>query len=265
MARKRLNKRAQLTLFIIMGILIVVGIIFIFSFKPSLDIFRGSSKNPTEEVKKCMTKSLEDVLPEFIEHGFYFNPKNAGQTLLYSGDKPTPMEIPYHCYTDQKNKICYRGNAQSKSRIEKELKNKIFQNIDECFSIFEKDNKGLNVEIGELDLSIEVLSERIMIRAKRDVTISLDGESPATYRDFVSSINSPLGDYIYLSNEILNQEVSCKCGRESCTADITNLMRDNIDYTITYFTGSRGERVYTLGNYLSETKFNFAVRNCIRV
>lgn len=74
-------------------------------------------------------------------------------------------------------------------------------------------------------------------------------------------MSSPLWDFIKISNEILNEEFKCNCPRESCRADTTKLMKENNNYAITLFVGSRDEVVYTIKDYYNTT-FRFAVKNC---
>jgi hypothetical protein len=261
MVKRRVNSRAQLTIFIIFGILIIFGIVAFFLILPNPEISPSSSKNPTSEIKSCISEVLSGVLPEFFEHGFYFNPREI-LYLNYSDESEKTSSIAYHCYTDQKRTICSRNDAQSKSRIESEIKNKISSEVERCFLDFKKENSALDVEVGQGDLSVEVLPNTINVRPKRVVKISIRDGEPKLYENFDVSFNSYLWDYLRISNDILNQEVSCDCLRESCTADVVGLMRENKDYKITFFIGSRGEKVYTLGDYYSENKFNFAVKNC---
>ena len=254
MVKRGLNKKGQLTLFIILGILIVAGIFALFLILPSPEIFTSSSKDPVQEIRPCIAKSLEQVLPEFLEKGLYFDLNNH---LTYNG-----TEINYHCFTDQKRTICTRNNAQSKSRIEQELKNKIENDVETCFNNFVVASRSLDVELQETDLSIEVLPGKINIKTRKDVIISRDQEDPVIYRNFDISINSPLWDYIRISNEIINQEVSCNCPIDACRADVTGLMNLNRDYKITLYMGGRDDRVYTIDDYYEQNKFMFAVKNC---
>jgi hypothetical protein len=253
MGKRGLNRRGQLTLFIIFGILIVIGIIALFLLLPTPDFLIGSTKDPLQEIRPCIAESLKKVLPEFFEKGFYFNPSD---TLMYNG-----TIVAYHCNTDSKRTICTRNTAQSKSRIEEKLRNKISNDVEKCFNDFKSANKGFDVEMGATDLSIEVLPGKILIRTRKTVTLSRTNEDPMSYNNFDVSINSPLWDFIRLSNEIINQEVSCDCPRDSCTADTIGLMRGNKDYKITYYMGGEGDRVYTIEDYYDNV-FRFGIKNC---
>ncbi len=248
------NKRGQLALFVIFGVLIVVGLIALFMALPSPEILDdSSSKNPMQEIRPCISKSLEDVLPEYLEKGLYFN---SSRKLMFEG-----KDITYHCYTDQKRAVCFRNDAQSKSRIEEELKNKIMSNVEQCFSKFRDKNKAYNFELGQTNLSIEVIPGKISIKTRKDLVISRAEEEPIRYNNFDVAINSPLFDFMRISNDILNEEVSCNCPVESCTADISNINRLNRGYTITHFMAVPHNKVYFIED-LYGNKIKFAVKNC---
>ncbi|GEM_PF-6671830 len=251
---KNRGKKSQITLFIVLGILVLVGIIslfFLFS-KPEF-VKPTKDKDFYNEITPCIKKTLEKVLPEYLEKGFYFDPNNK---LVYQG-----KDVSYHCYTSAKKTICTRNDAQSKTRIEKELKEKILSDVENCFKDFKNSNPSYKIEMGELNFSIEIVPKRINLKAKREIKIS-KGESEQIISNFDSYLDSSLWDLIKISNEILNQESSCNCPVDSCTADTIGLMNKYNDYAITFFTGSKGDRVYTIKDYYNKTKLNFAVKNC---
>lgn len=257
MLKRELNNRGQLTLFVIFGILIVVGIITLFMLLPDPEIVRTSSaKDPLQDIRPCIQKSLSDVLPEYFRKGMYSAPI---RTVKYSGEN-----IAYHCYTSKKREICLRNDAQDKSRIEEELKEMILPGINKCFFEFSEDSKGYEVTFGEANVSLEVLPGKININVRNDVKVTKAGEEPSVYSNFDTSINSPLFDFLRISNEILNEEVSCNCPRDSCTADTTKLMKDNRDYKISFYTGGSSDRVYSIGDYQGDYLFRFGVKNCDR-
>lgn len=257
MGKRGLNKRAQLTLFVIFGVLIVVGIIALFMILPKPEILGGSSsKDPMQNIRPCISKSLQEVLPEFQETGLYFTPV---EYVNYSS-----QTIAYHCFTTHKEKICVRNDAQSKTRIEEELKNKISEKVEKCFENFRNANSGFDIKMGSTDLSLEILPGKINIRTRKSLEISKEGEISSGYNNFDVFLNSDLWDFIVLSNEIINEEVSCNCPRESCTADLVELMKSNRDYKMTIYIGSRSEKVYTIENFINGNKLNFAVKNCFR-
>ncbi len=258
MDERGFNRRAQLTIFVIFGVILFIGIIAFFMLLPLPDVLNGSSyKSPLDEIRPCLEKSLKDVLPEFQEKGFYFEPS---RTLIYQG-----KNVSYHCFTSAKKQICSRNDAQSKSRIELELKNKISDSVETCFDDYVSKNKVYDIFLGQTNLWIEILPSKIHVRTRKDLRISRgDSEDSDDYNNFDVSINSPLWDFIVISNEILNQEVSCNCPMESCTADVVSLMKAYKDYKITFYMGGSDDRVYTIEDFYDNNQFKFAVKNCVK-
>ncbi|MEM4181601.1 MAG: hypothetical protein QXX68_00355 [Candidatus Pacearchaeota archaeon] len=255
--KRGLNKKSQVTLFIIFGLLILVSILaFFFLFpSPKFESTKKSSIEPYLEVKPCISKSLENVLPEFLEKGMYFNPPSY---LVYKG-----KNVSYHCYTSQKRTICTRNDAQSKRRIEEELENKIRNDVEKCFQEMKEKNKGFNIEMKETDFSVEIQPKRIYLKVRKPIEISKSDEGKLFFENFDVYVNSNIWDYIQISNEIINQEVTCNCPMESCTADTIKLMSKYNDYKVIFFIGSRGEKVYTIEDYTEKKNtFHFAIKNC---
>ena len=69
------------------------------------------------------------------------------------------------------------------------------------------------------------------------------------------------------SNEIVNQEVSCDCGKISCNADTSSLMRYNPTFEISRFETGEDENIYTIKNhfYIHSTFFSKRKELCIKI
>jgi hypothetical protein len=147
--------------------------------------------------------------------------------------------------------------------MEEEIRSVAYAKVEECFNSWNKGMAGYNVESSPMEFSIVILPGKILVKVKKEMTISRGGtDEPERYSQFDSSINSPLFDFMAIANEILNQEVSCNCPEESCIADVTGIMKDNQDYQINFYVGGSSDRVYTLKDYYEQNIFKFAVKNC---
>lgn len=257
MGKREGFKKAQVVLFIIIGVLMFFSILALFFLiqKPGFKEPKKPFVEPYLEVKSCISKSLEKVLSEFLEKGMYFNPSNY---LVYK-----EKNVAYHCFTSEKRTICTRNDAQSKKRIEKELEEKMIGEIEKCFEDFKEKKKTFNIVLGETDFSIELQPKEVYLKIRKPIEIFKEGEEKMFFDNFGFRKETPLWDYILISNEIINDEVKCNCPRESCTADISTLMDRYNNYKITFFIGSGGEKVYTIEDYTDKKNtFNFAIKNC---
>ena len=112
------------------------------------------------------------------------------------------------------------------------------------------------------EFELEILPQKINLNLKKDIKIT-DDVSAINFEDFSFSINSPLYTFLSMAIEISNQEMACVCGEESCNSDYFNIDRFNTGFTTSRFTGSAGEKVYTIKYLRTGEEFNFAIRNCI--
>jgi hypothetical protein len=260
MEKRGLNKKGQLTIFIIFGILIAVGIVAIFLILPEPEFLRArSTRDPNQFIRQCVSEHLLDVLPEFQEAGFYFNPDEV-EHFIYQRRK-----IAYHCYTPEDNKNCINFNSASKIRIQNDLRDKIFDKVNECFSTFKRNNKDYDIEMGDLTLNIEILPGKIEIRTRRDMILSKVEEDPIRLNNFDTSINSPMWDFMSISNQINSFEASRDCNSES-SIDLANFRRDYRGYlsiTAEIYT-SEGTRFFMVKDDY-DNELNFGIRSCNKV
>jgi len=242
------NKKSQLAIFVIIAILIValVAIIFAFNSEKIKQIF--SSSDTSEKIKMCSEQALKEAETNILVEGGLINDNNK---RLASGNN-----ISYLCYTSENRKICTNTHPALKGEIEKEIMTSIRPKIEKCLDNIEgasnnKANITLNIEPGILNLNI---NKKITL-TKDDQTIVLE--------NFNSQINSPLFEFIMLSNEIINQEVLCECGIESCGVDTLELSKRNPNFKISAPVYDDNGRVYIIRELNTGKEFNFAVRNCI--
>ena len=63
------NRRGQLTIFIIVAILIVVGIVAMFWLMGRIDVEPQVDLNPKQFVQKCVRDAVEDSVKKIVENG----------------------------------------------------------------------------------------------------------------------------------------------------------------------------------------------------
>lgn len=254
--RDNLNKKGQITIFVILAIVIVlsIGIVFYATSKPSASI------SPREDPKGYMDKCIKDALTEaelaVIPHGGF---ANSSDTARYED-----IDVVWMCYTNAKNKLCANKHPVLKSEIEREITQLIKPKIETCFKDIAIQLAKYDYTEGELNVSTEILLDKVEAKVRKKITFTKN-EQTITLSNFDSSISSPLYYFAKLSLDIVNQEVSCDCLNEACNADIITMNRFNRDFEITKqsYTGS-GTEIYVIKEILTGKQFNFAIRNCVR-
>ena len=104
------NKKGQLTIFIILGLLILIVLILLFMRTEDLKSF-FLGKSPVEQIKDCADESLRKGIEIVSKQGGAINPENY---YLYEGNK-----LDYICFTEQSFQRCVMQKPLLKSSIEK--------------------------------------------------------------------------------------------------------------------------------------------------
>src|SRR3989344_8743485 len=119
-----LNKRAQLTIFIIIAILIVAVVALFFSLRGNLKLPGKPASPETAEiqnfVQECLDDSLEDVVFKVGENGGYYFPPKVSTPVL---------EVPYYLKNN-------KNTMPSKEKIQGEISRYILKQMDFCINNF---------------------------------------------------------------------------------------------------------------------------------
>ena len=188
------SKRGQVTIFIIIAILIVAGIlIYSFTIRPNLN----SRDTPSIGFERCVSKALENQI------------EDLALTAGYDGDYPSfkylNTEIPYFCYTGLSLELCSVQTPSPKAVFEDALKERVLPEIEDCYdtSILSLKLQGYEVEKGEIETSLNIKSNSVIV----DIIAPTSVEG-STFEEFSYEFNSNIYDVLILATEILNTEIS---------------------------------------------------------
>ena len=203
-----LNKRGQVTIFIIAA-LVLVGIVGIYlSLTGNLDL--GGPIDPKVEeihnfVEECIKETAKEALYDIGQKGGYFIPSELS----------TETNIPYY-YIDNTN------NIPSKERIGSEISRYINENLFFCTSEFD-DFPEFNITEGEVSARTEIGENRIILDIEYPLTI-LESESSSILKDWKNiEIQTRLGTiYGVLEKIVQNQQ-----GGEICLSCISDIATEN--------------------------------------
>lgn len=242
------EKNAQITIFVILAIVIVVGVIFALIFIGQTDISEQEIVSPERQLEKCIRDAVEPSINSVLENGGMVD---AIFYKMYDGEK-----YNYLCYQSQWYLRCINQYPDLQRNIEAQIRNDAEARIENCFSSFgeEMERRGFEVSIGLMDYSIALEPGRVLVNVDRVVEIS-NSESSERYESFSQSVVSPLYDLMDVAREIVNQEA------EYCGFDYNSFMLlyprydiDRIEYDFS--------RIYRVTDRNSGLTFKFAVRSC---
>lgn len=248
-------KRGQVTIFIILGILVVAGIstVLILS-KPDLpDIFEGLGKkgSPQTALTECINHVLENKTSEIIKNGGRLNPNLY---VEYKGQNHT-----YLCYTDVPYTGCVNYYPLLKKRIEVEIVETSAQEINNCFETMINDykNQGYVVSEGNLNHTVSLVDDSLYSKIEKRLIFS-KGEDKEIFENFNSILPTKASQLIDVAHRIINEEAS------SCYFDEISFMKTNPEFSI-YHTvyGTEQANIYQIKYRGTDEQFNFAVRSCV--
>ena len=255
------NKNSQITIFVIIGILIIGAVVFVFTLsnKTPNQISVSPIKDPQGYIRECATNAVVEAEGKISPQGGFLNLDNSTSIMFNS------TKVKWLCYTPMLKMLCTNRHPMLNKEIEKEIESIAKPQIEECFNIIQEELKNYEYKQEELlNFSVFITPNQIAIKIYRKISF-IKNQQTINIDNFNIAINSPLYNFVSITNEAINQEVSCNCGEETCNADIFKINKNNPGFEISRFITGRNEKIYTIKEQLSEKKFNFAVRNCVRL
>ncbi|MBI2044211.1 hypothetical protein HYT24_02500, partial [Candidatus Pacearchaeota archaeon] len=113
-----MEKRGQLTIFIIIAVVIIALGVMVYFFVPQVRTGLGvSTNNPVLYIQDCIKGKVETTVDELSVQGGSMNPQKY---LLHKDQK-----IEYLCYTEEYYTTCVMQQPLLKAHVESEIKNEI--------------------------------------------------------------------------------------------------------------------------------------------
>ena len=243
------SKRAQVTIFIIIAIVIVVGGVLIYAFFPQIkSTLGGEVKNPQTFILECVEDEIEDAVEKISLQGGSIEPEHY---ILYNDEK-----IEYLCYTEENFKLCMIQRPLLKRHIEREIKNEIDDTVRDCFNSLKKSyvKRGYSVDLKEGPTKVELLPNRIV--STFNYSLTLTKEDSERYDSFSVVVNNNLYELISIANNILKWEATLGDAEPTMYMAIYSYLK--IEKPLPEDT-----KIYILTNKKSGEKFQFASRSLV--
>lgn len=258
------RKRGQTTVFIIIGVIIVVGIVLFFILKGDAseqdEGYSQSSKiNPNSYLKTCLNDKIRGDIRELRLKGGYFN-NPLGIDFSFE-DEPS-RKIAYLCYTNEYVKKCVNHQPVLMSHLEEEIKNKIDEGslVEKCWDSLISDYKAKNYKVnGSYDNWTTYLKRNKFGVKLRGVDLTIKKENETNKIDKIEAIEIPTKIYnlAEVAQEIINKEA------EYCHFQPLAYMLINPEYEIDTEKAPDESLIYTITEMETNKKFRFAIRNCV--
>ena len=193
------SKRAQVTIFIIIAIVIVALGVLIYMFYPQISSSLGGGiKNPQGFIQDCVEKDLEDAVELVSLQGGSVEPEHYFPYM--------DNNLEYLCYASQHSTLCVIQQPLLKQHIEKEITDKIQPIVGNCFiSLRENyESKGYGVDMEAVSTRVELLPKRVV--ANFDTEVTLTKGDTETHDSFDVVLNNNLYELVAIANSIVESE-----------------------------------------------------------
>jgi len=240
-----LNKRGQLTIFIILAVVIAMVVLAVLFYKPLKAAF-SPDLNPNDYLRSCIEPVIKPNLETMSKQGGYLNPEGF---LFYNSTK-----IKYLCYTPEYYKVCEVQQPMIKAHIEQELDKVISDKAKSCMESLrtEYEIRGYSVMLGKGSSNVEIVPGKIKINFVMPMSVTKD--TTQTFDSFDAEINSQMYDLLMIAQNIVEFEATLG------DSETLLYMQYYPDLRIDKIKLSDGTKVYKLSNVVTKESFTFASR-----
>jgi len=241
MSNADMNKRGQVTIFVIIGIVIVAALLVFFLWVEPTYI---SNRTGRLGFEGCVGDAVEDSIERLGINAGYVDPDF---TFMYRG-----QDIAYLCYTSEYHKTCTIQKPFLKQHFENEMSDFLRERISVCYdsSVDELLAQGYDVTSG--DVEYDILAEPGVVRVEIEAPTTVGSQR---FTRFNVETNTPLYEMLMIATSLLQYET--KYG----DSDVSEMMLFYPEYIIDKLKQSDGTTIYIIESKDFGTKFQFASRS----
>lgn len=254
-----MNKRGQVTIFVIIAIVIVASIAVFLSFREGIispQIGESTEENPAGFLETCMRDKITEVIDILYSRGgSVSNPLN--KTFQFD-EEIFPTDISYLCYTGNYFIPCTNQETMLIQNIKEDIKNYVSSDAKNCFDKLTAslNNEGFVVDARYDGINVDMIDGKVIINFDAELALTKSGETTKqTEFDIVRL--SRLYDAATIAQEISSQEA------KYCNFEYVGYMLLYPQWSIDKLRTSDSSIIYSIKHQDDENKFRFAVRGCV--
>lgn len=247
------NRKGQITIFIIAGILIISIIALFLLFRkgvvpgiPGTDV----GENPESFLESCIKDKITENIKTIASNGGYME-----NELHLNLDNE---KISFLCYTDNYYTPCINQEPMLIQHLKEEIKDAVKNDVRSCFDKMAEnyDKKGYSVSARYRDFEVNLIPKKAVIDIDAELTLTKSGETNSK-KNFRVIVPSMIYDLAVVSQEIVSQEA------KYCNFESAGFMILYPEFNINRFKTSDLNIIYTVTHKKTGDKFKFAVRGCV--
>jgi hypothetical protein len=238
------SRKAQVTLFVIIAIFLVIALLIIFWPKLKQIVVPSS---PEVNLQNCIGSDLKKELATITSNGGSISPSLY---YAYAGNK-----IEYLCYTNEEYKTCVMQQPMLKQHIERELLDSLKPKIQSCIETMKSNAESQGYEVTSISTnpSLEIAQDSIKLSVATNMVLTKD--STQRISKIEAKIPSGTYDLLMISSSILNWEA--RYG----DSDIATYMLYYPDIKVEKYRQDDGTKIYILTDKATQEKLVFATRS----
>lgn len=244
------SKKAQITIFILIGLILVISIALFLYMRTSQEVTTSEVIQPSElqpikvYVELCLKESLKNALISIGIRGGYYEVPSPSIVSYY-------IEVPYYFYEE--------SIMPGTETIQDEISNYINLALPAC--LYNLSQFPYETELGEISPDTTITENSVIVKLDYPITVKI-GESTSIISDFYTEFLIELKKMYNISSEIIKKHMEEP--EYLHLSDILKLSIDN-DVEINYVHEENSTIVYTIINNNSRINnepyfYSFAIK-----
>ena len=249
-----MKKRGQITTFMIVGLVILIIFVLLFSIRrsgfgmKSQDYLESSAEDIKSKINDCVEKDTKEILNLLGKQGGYLNPLSY---RMYNG-----YRVAYLCNNIPGTDQCANAMVNT-ADIEKQLADYLKANLPSCVNINSLGKSLLStydISSSTLDVTTSIQEESIIFEIDPKITLK-KADATLTIPAYKKAVSLPLGLLLDTTYDIVNEEA-----------------RVGVFFEVPYMLANRGkvevfkdqpypDKIYVLNARDSDYIFQFAIES----
>jgi len=244
-----MEKKGQVTLFVIIALIIVVSGTLVFTLSGGIRSLSDAENNPRLFLKDCVEDTLENFVYNASMNGGSLNPEFYHD---YYGSK-----VEYLCSASRNYASCVVQRPFIQQYMEEELTKAIEPKLMSCIDALEDNFKGKNFQVSSefKGYNVSILPKRISLNVNYD--LSLVKTETNRYSEFTINLNNNLYELVGVARSIIEWETllgDAEIKEYSAIYHDLDIRKNRVEDEV---------KIYTIEDRRTKDKFQFATRSFV--
>lgn len=258
----RHSEKGQMTIFVIIGLIVVAVIILLIIFslekKPDEDVSRERESGMRSYLPSCISEEVDESVEILLENGGYINPDEDIISKRFRFEGEEYKNISYLCYNRNYYQPCINQQPMLIQHLKSEIHSYISEDVKNCFNQYQEEleKEGFSVDGNYNGFEVKFKEGEIIIEIDGRIEFSHSGTSEIE-ENFEVNVPTKFYDLAVVVQEITSQEA------RFCHFSNQGFSLFYPEFDINVIRTSDLEKVYNVKHESTGEEFKFAVRGCV--